>query len=184
MSDTSELQRFLPKDQELLSGILYRIGYWISHVDDTDEGDRSEQVEHQHLLGCLNKISKAPKAGALLNEMAEESCRQEQSWPRWETKNDSILDDVAAAVSLLKSQGTEDEEKSFAKASMMVGMTVARAFREEPEHAVEHEGYFSWLTEKANDMILAVTDKDAHKDLGVSPEEDNALNDLLAILKS
>jgi len=116
--------------------------------------------------------------------MAEESCRQEQSWPRWETKNDSILDDVAAAVSLLKSQGTEDEEKSFAKASMMVGMTVARAFREEPEHAVEHEGYFSWLTEKANDMILAVTDKDAHKDLGVSPEEDNALNDLLAILKS
>ena len=37
----SELQRFLPQDQELLSGLLYRVGYWISNVDDTDEGNES-----------------------------------------------------------------------------------------------------------------------------------------------
>ncbi len=180
----SELQRFLPKDQEILSGILYRIGYWMSNVDDTDEEDKSEKVEHDYLLKCLENISKAAKAGPLVNEMAEESRRQKQSWPRWESLNDSVLDDVETIVGLLKSQATDEELKLFIKACVMVGVVVARAFREEPEHKEEHEGYLTWLAEKANNMIMAVTDKESHKDLSISPEEDNALNNLLAALKS
>lgn len=180
----SELQRFLPQDQELLSGLLYRVGYWISNVDDTDEGNESEKIERQHMIGCLTKISKAGKAGALINEMALESLRQQQSWPRWESQNDHILDSVAKALALIKSQGSQEELGAFIRASMMVATAVAHAFREEPENAPDHENYFSWLTEKANDLVLSLSDKEAHKDLSISPEEDNALNELLSVLKS
>jgi len=179
----SGLQRFVPKEQELLSGILYRIGYWISHVDDTDEGEESEQIEHRQLIGSLQKISKAPKAGALVNEMASESLRQEQSWSRWQDMNDAILDDVALAANLVKGQGTPEEYNVFSKACMMVATSVAHAFREEPDNMPENDGYFSWLAEKANNLVMSLTDKEGMKDMNVSPEEDNALHELWDILR-
>ncbi|HOO52537.1 MAG TPA: hypothetical protein PLK94_14775 [Alphaproteobacteria bacterium] len=180
----SGLQRFVPNERELLSGVFYRIGYWISHVDDTDEGDESEKIEHDHLIRTLTKISNSPKAGALVVEMAQESLRQEQSWLRWESANDDILKDVSACAGLIKGQGTPEEYKIFSKACMMIATAVAHAFREEPDNMPEAEGYFAWLTEKANTLVLSLTDKEGLKDLSISPEEDNALHELWDVLKS
>ncbi|MDY0030187.1 MAG: hypothetical protein RBR86_09630 [Pseudobdellovibrionaceae bacterium] len=179
----SGLQRFVPKEQELLSGIFYRIGYWISHVDDTDESDESEQIEQRQMIGALQKISKAPKAGALISEMATESMRQEQSWARWQAMNDTILSDMAIAVSLIKGQGTDEEYTIFSRACMMVATSVAHAFREEPDNMPENEGYFSWLTEKANNLVMSLKDKEGMKDMNISPEEDIALHELWEVLE-
>lgn len=79
----SELQRFLPADQELLVSLFYRIGNWMSHIDDTDTDGASEDLERQHMMNVLKKLSENKKAGALCNELAEETLRQKDSWARW-----------------------------------------------------------------------------------------------------
>lgn len=180
----SELQRFVPEDQELLVGIFYRTGYWISTIDDTDVGEESERREMRQLLLTLEKISNAQKAGALVNELAAEALRQKGSWRRWENANDDYLADLDRAVIAAKGQTNDGEFKSFSRAILMIGTAVAEAFREEVDNAPEPEGYFAWLSEKANTVLLAVTDKQSLKDMNISPSEDDALHQIVATLKS
>jgi len=78
----------------------------------------------------------------------------------------------------MKGQSTDEEYKSFANALMVIATAVARAFREEPENKPEHENYFSWLSEKAGELVLSIKDKSAHKDMNISPAEDTALTEL------
>jgi hypothetical protein len=97
-----ELSRFLPEDQDLLVGLFYRVGLWISHIDDTDEDETSETAEHEQLLRVLAKISKTESAAGLVREVADEAVRQKQSWARWERRSDSLLEDVGRGLKLLK----------------------------------------------------------------------------------
>ena len=58
----------MPAEQDLLIGIFYRVGFWISHIDDTDISEESEQIEQQHLLRALQKISTAKGATEFVRE--------------------------------------------------------------------------------------------------------------------
>ena len=46
----SELQRFVPVDQDTLAGILYRVGHWMIHIDDTDIEEISEKLKKSRCL--------------------------------------------------------------------------------------------------------------------------------------
>lgn len=179
----SELERFTPQDQDLLIGLFYRVGVWISHIDDTDEGTASEEKEHAKLLNVLQVVAKSDAAGCLVNDLAAEAVRQNTSWARWAKMTDNILSDVAKARATIKAHATPQEYVSFGKAVMMIGTSVARAFREESDMEEKGTGYLSWLTEKAGNLTQALTDREAHKDMNISPAEDTALNDLLDALR-
>lgn len=179
----SELERFTPQDQDLLIGLFYRVGMWISHIDDTDEGTASEEKERAKLLHALGIVAKSDNAGCLVNDLASEAIRQNTSHARWEKMTDDILADVQRARVVIKAHGTAQEYVSFGKALMMVGTSVARAFREESDVEEKGSGYLSWLTEKAGNLTQALTDREGHKDMNISPAEDTALNELLDALK-
>lgn len=180
----SELQRFLPADQDLLVGLFLRVGYWMSGIDDTDIGDGSEQQEEAQMLKILKKLSQSDKLGGLCAELASEALRQKGNWTRWSTQTDTVLEDVKKAKDLIITQGTVEELPHFGKALVMIATAVAQAFREEAEDvAQEGNGYLSWLSEKATHVALAINDRAAYKDLNISPAEDSALNDLLTTLK-
>lgn len=179
----SELERFTPQDQDLLIGLFYRVGIWISHIDDTDEGTASEEKELAKLLHVLGVVAKSDSAGSLVNDLASEAIRQNTSHARWAKMTDDILSDVRQARVIIKAHGTQQEYVSFGKALMMIGTSVARAFREESDMEEKGGGYLSWLTEKASNLTQALTDREAHKDMNISPAEDTALNELLTALK-
>lgn len=178
----SELQRFSPEDQDVLVGLLCRVGMWISGIDDTDVSTASEEKEEAKLRDVLQSLS-ATKKSTLIAELASEALRQKSNWPRWATSTDTVLDDVTAAKRILKGQGTSLEMGAFSKALMLIGTVVAKAFREEND-LKEEKGYLSWLTEKANELTLAMTDHESYKDMNISPAEDTALHDLLETLKA
>ncbi|MEK7801834.1 MAG: hypothetical protein AAB276_05210 [Pseudomonadota bacterium] len=177
----SELQRFLPEDQDILVGLMCRIGMWISSIDDTDINAASEDKEEVKLREVLQSLSTTKKS-VLVAELASEALRQKSNWPRWSTSADTVLDDVVAAKDILKSQGTHLEMVAFSKALMLIGTVVAKAFREDND-LKEDKGYLAWLTEKANELTLAVTDHEAYKDMNISPAESTALTELFMILK-
>ena len=65
----SGLQRFLPADQDLLVGLFYRVGHWMSDADDMDVGTESEQAEEAQMFRVLTKLS--PTEGKVLIEFVQ-----------------------------------------------------------------------------------------------------------------
>lgn len=180
----SELQRFLPADQELLVGLFYRIGGWMSSVDDTDINDKSEKLEEEQMFKILTKLAKSDKTGALCSEIAAEALRQKGSWARWGSQIDKVLEDVATAKTLIKDQGNAEEFQLFGKSLVTIATAVARAYRETIDMEQQEIGFLSWLTEKSSHVSLALSDREGHKDLNISPAEDNALIELVQVLKA
>lgn len=179
----SELQRFLAPDQDLMVGLFYRVGRWMSDADDSDSNDKSEQREEAQMFSILTKLSQSKNAGALCNEIAAESLRQKGSWARWSKQNDKVIDDVTKAKSVIKGQATNEEFHLFGKCLVSIATSVARAYREASDVEMEKTGILGWLCEKKNDVAMAVFDPQAHKDLNVSPAEDSALTELMDALK-
>lgn len=180
----SELERFLPADQELLVSLFYRIGQWMSEVDDTDADDHSEKLEEEHMFKVLKSLSQSQNAGALCSEIASEALRQKGSWGRWGKQIDNVLLDVTHAKALIKEQGNQQEFIAFGKSLVTIATAVARAYREaEDVEEAEEKGFLAWLSEKKAHVTLALTDSEAHKDLNISPAEDSALTELVMTLK-
>ena len=180
----SELERFLPADQDLLVGLFYRVGRWMSDIDDTDAGANSEKKEEAQMFGILTKLSQSKNVGVLCNEIASEALRQKGSWARWSKKVDTVIDDVVKAKSLIKGQGTHEEFNLFGRSLVSIATSVARAYREASDAEIEKSGLLGWLSDKKANMALALLDPQAHKDLNVSPAEDSALTELIDALKS
>ena len=174
---------FLPEEQDLLIGIFFRVGYWISHIDDTDVSDHSEGVEQKQLINALNKIAASKSATELVKELAEEAVRRAGDQARWLRHEDFLMHDVTKAVTLVSNQASEDDFMSFGKSVMFVATAVARAYREEPEND-QSEGRLAWLIEKAGSLLTAVSDHESYKDMNISPAEDTALHELAGALSS
>ncbi len=179
----SELQRFLPADQELLVGLFYRVGQWMSNIDDTDTSDKSEQEEESQIIKILTQLSQSKHIGSLCSEIATESLRQKGSWVRWAKNWDSVLDDVSRAKIAVIGQATDEEYKLFGKSLMTVATAVARAYREAEDADMQNRGFMSWISEKKSHAVLAIFDPEVHKDLNISPAEDEALTQLANMLK-
>jgi hypothetical protein len=179
----SELQRFLPADQDLLVGLFYRVGRWMSDADDTDASETSEQKEEAQMFGILTKLSQSKNAGPLCNEIAAEALRQKGSWGRWSKQIDTVIDDVVKAKAVIKGQAIDEEFHLFGRSLVSIATSVARAYREASDVEMEKTGVLGWLSEKKNDVAMAIFDPQAHKDMNISPAEDSALTELIEALK-
>lgn len=171
------LGNFLPQEQDLLIGIFFRVGYWISHIDDTDVSEASEQQEQKQMIASLKKVAGSKAATDLIKEIAEEAVRRSGDQKRWLSLEDHLLRDVTRSVALIHSNGTDEDFKSFRKSIMYVATSVARAYREEADQNGD-EGTFAKLMEKATNMLTAVSDHEGYKDMNISPAEDTALHEL------
>jgi hypothetical protein len=147
-------------------------------------GDKSERAEQAQMIKILTKLSQSEKVGALCMEICAEALRQKGSWGRWDKEIDTVLDDVALAKALIKGQGNAEEFQLFGKCLITIATSVARAYRETIDMESQEIGFLSWLTEKSSHVSLALSDREAHKDLNISPAEENLLIELVAALKS
>ena len=180
----SELQRFLPADQDLLVSLFYRVGRWMSQVDDTDVGETSEKAEEAQMFKVLTKLSQSSNVGDLCQEICAEALRQKGSWARWAGQMDTLIDDVGRGKKIILGEGTDEEFRLFGKSLVTIATSVARAYRESTDMESQEIGFLSWLTEKSSHVSLALSDREAHKDLNISPAEDNALIELVQALKA
>ncbi len=175
------LGNFLPEEQDLLIGIFYRVGFWISHIDDTDVSEESERIEQQRLVQALKKISQATGSTELVKELAAEALRRSGDQKRWLANEDRLLADVNQASTLVRGQGTVEDYQSYGKSVMFAATSVARAFREDAEHG-EQAGKLGKLLDRASALLGAGGGVDAYQDLNISPAEDTALHELSSAL--
>lgn len=154
-----------------VSGLFVRVGMWISHADDTDRSDKSENKEKDYMLRALTRVGKMSKS---------ESVRQSANMaltvsdvPQDRTE-ESLAYDIHRAIEIFMTVEDTEALPQFRKALIYVATSVARAYREELD---QHEDEF--LLETFMNKIAGYLNKDADpeefKNINISPAEDSAL---------
>lgn len=179
----SALSLFSPEERDFLIGLFYRTGLYISHADDDGTTQRDDEKETKALLSVLNFLSGRKKYGEMVSELAAEAAHQNKSWKRWAQQEESFLDDAAKAAKMISTRFNKDDVLHFKKALMLVGSYVAKSYREEADYAQEEAGIFGELGEKITAMMTAITDRQSHDEMSVSPAEYDALHALHKALK-
>jgi len=165
------LSSFVPEDQDFLASVFYKIGVWISHID--DDGDCTADAEEEKvLMSVLEMLSKKHKAEPLIAQMTAEAARQTGNHQRWaENASDTAIPCAVKAAKMLKSQMSNEDFHAYKSASAEVARAVATAFRE--GDAVDQSG-----GEKVRVFLLKILSKDVHEEQNISPAEDSALTEL------
>lgn len=159
------------QEQKFITGLFARVGFWVSHADDTDYAEDSEQKEFAYMQRALKRVEKL-STSSVISECAG-AATSIKTAPDHETE-ESLTGDLRKAVEILKSHKDEASLSQFRKAILYTGTCVARAYREELDH---HEDEFlmeNWL----NKIIGALNrdvDAENFKNMNISPAEDSAI---------
>lgn len=181
----SELVVFTDDEKDLLAGLIYAIGVWMSHADDTDEDDVSEAIEHDRLIGCLRKLSTNNDVVPLVRELVGEALRNDLKWPTWTSRADDAVNEVPKALGVLRRNRMNDQViLHYKKILMVIASNVAKAFREEPENMPIQTGFWTTIAKGLNEFLMILGNKDKFQELNISPAEDTNLTTLFTTLKN
>jgi hypothetical protein len=181
----SELVVFTDDEKDLLVGLIYAVGIWMSDADDTDEDNVSEQREYDHLVSSLKQLSSNNDITPLVREMVVEALHNDLKWDVWRARADAVLDDVIKALAVLRRHRMNDQViLHFKKVLMVVAHNVAKAFREEPENMPIETGFWNTISKGLNEFLMILGNKDRFQAMNISPAEDTNLTALFTTLKN
>lgn len=173
----SELGLFTTEEQDLLTGILFRVGHFVSHADDDGSTEKDDMAEQKAIDHALSHVARTASYGSVSNELAAEALRQVRCHGRWKSLEANVVEDVAEATKIAHARLNQDQFNGFRRAVMTVGTSVARAYRENADYEqVDSEaGVFARIADSINSAILSITDNKSYKAMNVSPAEEDAL---------
>lgn len=178
-----DLKVYSTSERDLLFSLPFRVGIWISHVD--DGFGKSDDRERAAVLKVIGKAGRRHVDSSSIDDIARACLACEARFDEWEGKLDNILDDVRAGRAILKKRVSVDEADEFSTFLMEVGTSVAKAFREDVEGwgDDEDEGGFTSIAEKVSGFLGRVVASSQHGEMNISPDEDTALTDLAVALQ-
>jgi hypothetical protein len=172
----SDFNIFHPDEQNLLAGSVYKIGVWMSHID--DEGASSaDEKEREALEKVLKKSTGKFSSHPIIAEMASEALRRKNYWAAWEMDAENALSDVAKSIKMLNGRLVDNEVKAYKQLVMGVATYIAGAFDEDEDD--EEKGLWGALS----NLVVGVANPALKADLNTSPDEDSALTELTEVLK-
>ncbi len=169
----SALSSYVPDEQATLTSVFYKIGIWMSHIDDAGEEDADAQ-EEKTLMRVLEIISKTYKNIPLIREMAEQATYQESNHGRWAMTADEAVADAVRAGEILKTRLTAEELDAYKKACLHVATAVAAAVEENEFGEAAQVGF----GEKIGRFFSNLKGGSLKEEMNISPTEDSALTDL------
>jgi hypothetical protein len=178
-----DLSLFLPEHVDKLSGLFYRVGLWMSHVDDTDVEDTSELAEYAVLLKTIERVSNSAKMPSLIQDLALHCLKTKERYAEWGKMEYHLLEDVYEAIHLLRAKTDAHHFNGYRAALMLVANAVAKAYREEADQEGLGATLFERLAEKITNFFMSATDRAYYEELNISPAEDTALTDLRETLQ-
>lgn len=136
------LEKFSNADKELLIALPYRVGVWLSQIDDQG-GEDSDYKEQTTLKDIIYKKGRGMFESAFVHEVLAETCTREKDWALWETKVDNVLDECHKAKGVLEKSLEERDVNAFILTLMDVAVEVAVAYREFDNEAGHTEKFFT-----------------------------------------
>jgi len=172
----SSFSDILPEGRDLVAGLLYRAGVWMSHTDDEESG-RDDALEMRALERILDHIAKTCDASPLVQEAARVVLSQKNRWPGWADDSFDIIPDCENAMKFLGWAVGKQDVKQYRAALLSIAETVACAYGEYGVGLGDDGGtalsrLFGKLTEKIN------SGDDSNDFTNISPAEQDALDRL------
>ncbi|HIF26445.1 MAG: hypothetical protein VXW91_03480 [Pseudomonadota bacterium] len=125
----SYLERFAPKQRELIVSLPYRVGLWISESD-TSGGDEADEAERNALHLMMTGYAEDFLKSEVVEEIMRRTVSSRESWDQWGAQNNVILEDCAKALSIMDGYIRPDDIVSFRQSLMDIAKTVALAYCE------------------------------------------------------
>lgn len=174
----TSLSEFSDEQRVLLASLLYKVGIWISHADDT-EGDRDDDLEERALEQIITEVSKHHEDMPFVHQIAQLTLSSKDKWPVWADYNFHVLDECKQAMTLLTSRVEERIYKNYRKTLLEIAQTVAEASGEFAALEEDPKG-FSALVGKVTGMLGGGNDE-SHA-MNISAAEDSSLAQLAEAL--
>lgn len=171
--------RNLSSKVPLLASLFVRIGFYVSHAEDTDVEEKSEDAEYANMRKAIKRIE-ARAQHDFISQAASEALSLKS--PELPDTEESLSDDIKKLVGFLKDEKLLGELEETRKALMFVGVSVARAYREEIDH---HEDAYlmQGLMDIVSGLLNTAFKPRDYKDINISPAEDSALTLISEALK-
>lgn len=177
----TSLSKFSKEERALIISVPYRVGIWISMVDDNKKTKVDDKREMRSLVAAISNLSsrsqKMPFAATIMSDVEA----HKGMWSVWDAQAEEaiILRDLEKALSLCGEKSTKGEVSQYKYAVWQLGIVVAQAFGEhiDPDNEMHVNNFFAWC----GDLVGRPT-------LGKNPEnmskrEKTALKKLRAVLK-
>jgi len=164
---------------DFIADLFVRTGIFVSHCEDTDMDEHSENLEKMNLARALSRISASAKFPVLAALAAEASKRIDM---QHSDSEESLSHDLHQAVSIFLQMGDPKISLEYRKAVMYVATSVARAYREELDHHDE-EFLLETFMNKISGFLNKTANYEEFKNMNISPAEDSAITAISEALK-
>lgn len=173
------LEELAPEQRELIISLPYKVGLWLSHVDDTG-GDDASQEETQALENILKAFNQDVFGSEALQYIMAETINQRDKWDSWSHDAANIPQSCQKAIDILHKCLDEKEVNSYKQRLLEIAEAVALAFRE--YDSLDFAGKIRVYIMYYSDKIKARTRKHGQKSLdqylNISIRERKALDTL------
>ena len=175
----ADLSKFSAQERNLLVSLPYRVGVWISNVDDnagTQIDDKDERkVLEQTIAKFAEASDKIPVAAAVMQDVQS----SKSSWVHWDSRatEASVLDDASKVVEITKGHFDDKQLNQYRETIWRIGVFVAQAYGEhvDPDNEMHFNNFFG--------RLLGKSPKAGKNPENMSPKEKQALTKLKAALK-
>jgi hypothetical protein len=123
------LNDFLPEHRSLIVALPYRVGLWISQVDNTG-GDEAKAKELGALSNIIHGFAHDVFGSEFVQHVMTETLARKGEWEAWGEDFERIPKECAQAVEIMKAHVDQKEIKAYAARLMEIAEAVALAFRE------------------------------------------------------
>lgn len=117
------------EEKERIISLPYRVGLWVSQSDVTG-GEDAGALELQTLSNIINGFARDVFGAELVQLVMMETIANQNKWPEWDARLDTVLEDCSMAVDVVRSYGDEKETSAFRNHLLEIGRAVAMAFSE------------------------------------------------------
>lgn len=170
------------EETDLVVSLPYRVGYWMSQVDNMEKTKRDDKWERAALDRAIRKVSRQNGYNSLQRAVMKEVDQNRARWQEWSSKcEDEILfSDIGLALDLVRIKIHPKALPQYKKILWYIAQCVAQAFGEDDDP--DQEMHINHLFSDLKRMLFSST-------LGKSPKnisevEKTALKKLHAALKS
>jgi len=177
----AHLNKFSEDEKTLVVSLAYRVGYWISHIDDLDKTKRDDKWEAAAMERAIKRIARQHVKGSFAGEIMAHVDKERVQWNDWQIKSlePHVLGDIQKSKDIISNHLSAKELKQYKQVLWYMGLVVAQAFGEDvdPDQEMHFNNFIGGIKEALFPTKLASSPEN------MSTDEKSALKKLRAALK-
>lgn len=181
----SILQQLDIENRDIIIALPYRVGLWMSHIDDIG-GEDADDEEMQALESLMDGFTREVFGSEVVQIIMTENLKRKSEWRgAWSKNLDKVPDECQRALDVLRDAGVEVKEISAYKQRLIeIAEAVALAFREYDQLSFMNKlrVYLLFYKERYKALKKGMSYKSLDQFLNISLVERKALYKLSHIL--